>query len=88
MDANKTATRHRIPKLSEKPESGTGRYYTSLGGPSGTARRQRFTTDRKESEQLYRRWVVENCDDSADIVIRDASGFNGDLERGCMTVVA
>lgn len=43
--------------------------------------RRRFTRDRKESEQLYRRWVVEHYDDTADIVIRDGSGFKGDMER-------
>ncbi len=80
----KPATRKRIPKLSDKPEPGTGRYYTSFRAASGTARRQRFTKDRKESEQLYRRWVIEHYDDSADIIIRDGSGFNGALER-CIT---
>ena len=66
------ATRRRIPKLSE-PDSDTGRFYASYRGPKGTARRERFTRDRKESEQLYRRWVIEHYDDSADIVIRDGS---------------
>ena len=61
--------------------TGAGRYYASFRGPNGTARRQRFTKDRKESEQLYRRWVVEHYDDTADIVIRDGSGFKGDMER-------
>ena len=75
------ATRQRIPKLSEKPEPRTGRYYASFRGPNGTARRRRFTKDRKESEPLYRRWVVEHYDDTAGIIIRDGSGFKGDMER-------
>jgi hypothetical protein len=75
------ATKHCIPKLSEKLAPRTERYYTSFRGPNGSARRQGFTKDHKESEQLYRRWVVETYDDSADIVIRDGSGFKGDLER-------
>ncbi len=73
--------RKRIPTLSDKPEPGTGRYYTSYRAAGGSARRQRFTKDRKESEQLYRRWVIEHYNDSVDIIIRDGSGFNGTLER-------
>ncbi len=76
----KPATRKRIPKLSDKPEPGTGRYYTSYRAASGSARRQRFTKDRKGSKQRYRRWVIEHDDDSVDIIIRDGSGFNGPLE--------
>ena len=75
------ATRRRVPKLSEKPEPWTGRRYASFRGPKGTARRQRFTRNHKESEQPYRCWVIENYDDSADIVIRDGAGFKSDLER-------
>ena len=75
------ATRRRIPKLSEQSESDTGRYYASYRGPNGTARRERFTKNRKASEPLYRRWVIEHDDDSADIVIRDGSGFKGKLEQ-------
>jgi len=72
----KPTTRNRIPKLSEKPEPGTGRYYTSYRAAGGSARRQRFTKDRKESEQLYRRWVIEHYDDSVDIIVRDGSSLN------------
>jgi hypothetical protein len=75
------ATRHRIPKLSDKPEPGTGRYYASYRSSNGTARRQRFVRDRIESQQMYRRWVIEQYDDHADIVIRDGSGFKDDVER-------
>lgn len=77
----KPTTRKRIPKLSEKPEPGTGRYYTSYRAASGSSRRQRFTRDYKESEQLYRRWVIEHYDDSVDIIVRDGSSLNGHLER-------
>ena len=45
---------------------------------NGKCQRRRFTRDRKESEQEYRRWVIEHYDDAADIVIRDGSGFKGD----------
>lgn len=81
MHGNKRETRNqaRIPKLSEKPAPGTERYYTSFRGPIGSARRQRFIKDHKESELLYRRRVVETYDDSADIVIRYGSWFKGDL---------
>ncbi len=75
------ATRRRLPKLSDTPEQGTGRFYASYRGSNCTARRQRFTKDRKESAQLYRRWVVEHYDDSADIAIRDGSGFKSALEQ-------
>ena len=78
------ATRHRIPKLSDKPEPGTGRYYASYRSSNGTARRQRFTRDRMESQQMYRRWVIEQHDDHADIVLRDGSSFKGDLERAAI----
>ena len=47
----------------------------------GTARRQRFAKDRKESEQLYRRWFVARYDDAADIVIGDGSRFKGEREH-------
>jgi len=30
---------------------------------------------------MYRRWVIEQYDDHAGIVIRDGSGFKGDVER-------
>lgn len=61
--------RVRIPKLSDKPEGHTGRYYTSLRGPTGKPKRVRFAKDRRESEKLYRRWVVEKYDDDAKIII-------------------
>ena len=77
----KPTTRKRIPKLSEKPEPGTGRHYTSYRAASGSARRQRFTKDYKESEQLYRRWIMEHYDDSVDIIVRNGSSLNGRLER-------
>jgi len=76
-----TATRRRIPKLSKEPESGNGRYSAAYRDADGKCQRERFTRDRKESEQLYRRWVIEHYDDAADIVIRDGSGFKDDLER-------
>lgn len=75
------ATRRRIPKLSHTPEQGTGRFYASYRGSNDTARRQRFTKDRKEYAQLCHRWVVEHNDNSADIVIRDGSGFKSALEQ-------
>jgi len=55
-----------------------GRYYASYRDADGKCQRRRFTRDRKGSEQEYRRWVIENYDDTADIVIRDRSGFKGD----------
>lgn len=75
------ATRRRIPKLSEQPEGPNGRYYTSYRDAKGKCQRQRFSRDRKESEQAYRRWVIEHYDDSADIVIRDGAGRKDALEQ-------
>ena len=72
------ATRRRIPKLSKNTEGPKGRYYASYRDADGKCQRRRFTRDRKESEQEYRRWVIEHYDDAADIVIRDGSGFKGE----------
>ncbi len=72
------ATRRRIPKLSENTEGRKGRYYAAYRDADGKCQRRRFSRDRKESEQEYRRWVIEHYDDAADIVIRDGSGFKGD----------
>src|SRR5688572_17956981 len=63
----------RIPKLSEKPEQGTDRYYAAYRDDTGKVRRERFTKDRKESETLYRRWLVERYDEDAEIVLREPS---------------
>ncbi|MCH8146773.1 MAG: hypothetical protein IH987_02120 [Planctomycetes bacterium] len=52
-----------------------------IAPPTALPRRQRFTKDDKESEQLYRRSVIERYDDSVDIIVRDGSALNGYLER-------
>ena len=49
------ATRRRIPKLSERLEEPNGRYYSSYRDADGKCQRQRFSRDRKESDQAYRR---------------------------------
>ncbi len=69
--------KRRIPKLSDKPEPGLGRYYTSYRDPAGKPRRKRFSKDRTESELAYHRWVVENYDQSAAII-----ASNDDLGMG------
>ena len=75
------ATRQRIPKLSEQPEGPNGRYYSSYRDANGKCQRQRFSRDRKESEQAYRRWAIKHYDDSVDIVIRDGTGRKDALEQ-------
>jgi hypothetical protein len=73
--------KRRIPKLSRKPEPGTGRYYASYRDPAGKPRRQRFSTDRTESELAYHRWVVENYDQSAAIIAPDGNIGKGDISQ-------
>ncbi len=80
MTEQKPQRKRRIPRLSDKPEPGTGRYYTSYRDPAGKPRRQRFSTDRTESELAYHRWVVENYDQAAAIVTRDSEVGKGDLD--------
>ncbi|MCH7884409.1 MAG: hypothetical protein IIC01_04080 [Planctomycetes bacterium] len=46
-----------------------------------TGRPLRFTKDRKDSAQLYRRRVIEHLHDLVCIIIRDGSWFNGSMER-------
>ncbi len=69
--------KRRIPRLSKKPEPGTGRYYASYRDSTGKPRRKRFSADRTESELAYHRWIVENYDQSALII-----AANPDLGKG------
>ena len=73
--------KRRIPKLSNKPEPGTDRYYTSYRDPAGKPRRKRFSTDRTESELAYHRWVVENYDQTAVIIAGDGDLGKGDINQ-------
>ena len=68
MNEPKKERKKRIPKLSNKPEQGTGRYYTSFRDPNGKPKRQRFSKNREESQLMYHRWVIENYDKSAEII--------------------
>ncbi len=77
MAEQKQSRKRRIPKLSDKPEPGLGRYHTSYRDPAGKPRRKRFSKDRTESEPAYHRWVVENNDQAADII-----ASNGDHDKG------
>ncbi len=73
--------KRRIPKLSSKPEPGTGRYYASYRDPAGKPRRQRFSNDRAESELAYHRWVVENYDQSAAIIAPAGNIGKGNINQ-------
>jgi len=77
MAEQRQSRKRRIPKLSDKPEPGLGRYYASYRDPAGKPRRKRFSKDRTESELAYHRWVVENYDQAAVIIAPD-----GDLGKG------
>jgi integrase len=86
---NKTTKlrKRRIPKLSEHPEPITNRYYTSFRTVEGKTRRQRFTTDRKESEFLYHRWIVETYDQSVQIIAK-SDGFEKNNFEKSLPVIA
>ena len=73
--------RNRIPKLSGRPEPGKGKYYAAYRGPNGKPKRKRFSKDRKESERLYRRWVVANYDPDVRIVLGHRAAYKGGLPR-------
>ena len=77
MPEQRRPRKRRIPKLSDKPEPGVGRYYASYRDPAGKPKRKRFSKDRAESELAYHRWVVENYDQAAVIIVA-----NGDLGKG------
>ena len=77
MPEQRRPRKRRIPKLSDKPEPGVGRYYASYRDPAGKPKRKRFSKDRAESELAYHRWVVENYDQAAVII-----AANGDLGKG------
>ena len=69
--------RNRIPKLAG-PEKHTAKFYASFRDADGRAQKIRFTRDRKESERLYRRWIVENYDNTTIISqeeLEDKQGF-------------
>ncbi len=70
--------KRRLPKLSEKPEPGTGRYYTSYRGEDGKPRRKRFSADRGASEIAYHRWVVEYFDEEATITVNGIDAGSAD----------
>jgi len=73
--------KRRIPKLSNKPEPGLGRYYASYRDATGKARRKRFSKDRTESELAYHRWVVENYDQAATIISSDDDLGKGNVNQ-------
>ena len=68
MDKLKKDRKRRIPKLSNKTEPGTERYYTSFRDSDGKPKRKRFSKDLEESQLMYHRWVIENYDKSAEII--------------------
>ncbi len=57
MSSGKRQHRKRTPKLSDKPEPGSNRYYASYRDENGKSRRKRFTRDRQESERPYDVWI-------------------------------
>ncbi len=73
--------RIRIPKLSDKPEPGKGKYYAAYRGPNGKAKRKRFSKDRKESERLHRRWIVATYDPDVEIVLGNGAAGKGRSEK-------
>ena len=70
MNELKKERKKRIPVLSKKTEPGNGRYYTSFRDSNGKSKRKRFSKDLEESQLMYHRWIIENYDNSTEIVTR------------------
>lgn len=56
----------KLPELSKKPEPATGRYYCSYRNERNQPRKQRFTSDRRESMTLLKQWLERNYTPTGD----------------------
>ena len=68
MAGQPKARRRRKPKLSEKPEGWTGRYYAAYQDEEGKSQRKRFTRDYGESVHLCHLWLPEHLDEDVEII--------------------